>query len=278
MTLPALTPEALSARYTASSRAVARAETGGHPGRQPGAGGHPGGLRHRHLLGFDPNGPGEAVEVLGEPGHRPPGRHPRARLRHVAGHVRVPRHRLAAGRSPGAGRRDRPARSRRPPRDHRLARLPHPQPAQPGRPHLGQRGTGGPGPAAPGDQPGRATATRSRCSATATDRWCAGWPRRSCRSPTSRCTAARAWTPPRCGPCTRRPGCGRPGRRRLDPRRAARPAAGDGVRRGPHRAVVRRPPVQLRRRRAQRLPAARAASSLRNLAYIALGEPGKVTR
>ena len=52
---------------------------------------------------------------------------------------------------------------------------------------------------------------------------------------------------------------------------------GMGFGAGPHRAVLRRPPVRLRRRRAQRLPQP-GSMSLRNLAYIALGEPGQVTR
>ncbi len=66
VTLPALTPQALSARYAATARALATAtataaRSGDHPlAAQLRA------LRGRHLLGFDAAGQGEAVEVLGD--------------------------------------------------------------------------------------------------------------------------------------------------------------------------------------------------------------------
>ena len=56
--------------------------------------------------------------------------------------------------APGRWPRDRPAGPARPAGHHRLARLPHPQPAQPGRAHLGQRRAGRAGTAPAGDQPG----------------------------------------------------------------------------------------------------------------------------
>ena len=63
--LPALTPAALAARYTASSAAVARAATAAARSGNPALARSLGGMSHQHLLGFDPDGPGEAVEVLG---------------------------------------------------------------------------------------------------------------------------------------------------------------------------------------------------------------------
>ena len=66
VSLPALTPAALAARYTASSGAVARAAAAAARSGNPALARTLAGLRHQHLLGFDPNGPGEAVEVLGD--------------------------------------------------------------------------------------------------------------------------------------------------------------------------------------------------------------------
>jgi hypothetical protein len=65
VSLPALTPAALAARYTASSAAVAQAATAAARSGNPALAGTLAALSHQHLLGFDPNGPGEAVEVLG---------------------------------------------------------------------------------------------------------------------------------------------------------------------------------------------------------------------
>jgi Alpha/beta hydrolase len=65
VSLPALTRPALAARYAATSRAVGRAVTAAARSGDPGLARTLAGLRHQHLLGFDPSGPGEAVEVLG---------------------------------------------------------------------------------------------------------------------------------------------------------------------------------------------------------------------
>ena len=65
VSLPALTPAALAVRYAATSEAAARAATAAARSGNPALARTLAGLRHQHLLGFDPNGPGEAVEVLG---------------------------------------------------------------------------------------------------------------------------------------------------------------------------------------------------------------------
>ena len=65
VSLPALTPAALTARYAASSAAAARAARAAARSGNPALAGTLAALSHQHLLGFDPNGPGEAVEVLG---------------------------------------------------------------------------------------------------------------------------------------------------------------------------------------------------------------------
>jgi hypothetical protein len=65
VSLPALTPAALAVRYAASSAAAARAASAAARSGNPALAGTLAALSHQHLLGFDPNGPGEAVEVLG---------------------------------------------------------------------------------------------------------------------------------------------------------------------------------------------------------------------
>ncbi len=65
VSLPALTPAALAARYTTTSAAAARAATAAARSGNPALARSLAALRHQHLLGFDPDGPGEAVEVLG---------------------------------------------------------------------------------------------------------------------------------------------------------------------------------------------------------------------
>ena len=66
VTLPALTPQALAARYAATARALGAAATAAtRSGDQPLAT-QLGALRSHHLLGFAPAGQGEAVEVLGD--------------------------------------------------------------------------------------------------------------------------------------------------------------------------------------------------------------------
>jgi hypothetical protein len=64
VSLPALTPAALAVRYAASSAATRAASAAARSGN-PALAGTLAALSHQHLLGFDPNGPGEAVEVLG---------------------------------------------------------------------------------------------------------------------------------------------------------------------------------------------------------------------
>jgi hypothetical protein len=65
VSLPALTPAALAVRYAASSAAAAQAASAAARSGNPGLAGTLAALSHQHLLGFDANGPGEAVEVLG---------------------------------------------------------------------------------------------------------------------------------------------------------------------------------------------------------------------
>ena len=65
VSLPALTPAALAVRYAASSAAAARAASAPARTGKPALAGNQAAQIHQHLLGFDPNGPGEAVEVLG---------------------------------------------------------------------------------------------------------------------------------------------------------------------------------------------------------------------
>jgi hypothetical protein len=65
VSLPALTPAALAARYTASSAAAALAAGAAARSGNPALAGSLTALSRQHLLGFDPDGPGEAVEVLG---------------------------------------------------------------------------------------------------------------------------------------------------------------------------------------------------------------------
>ncbi len=65
VSLPALTAHALSARYAASARAVARASRTAARSGDPGLARALGALGQEHLLAFDARGQGEAVEVLG---------------------------------------------------------------------------------------------------------------------------------------------------------------------------------------------------------------------
>jgi len=65
VSLPALTPRALSARYAASARTVARAARTAARSGDPGRARALGVLGHEHLLAFDARGQGEVVEVLG---------------------------------------------------------------------------------------------------------------------------------------------------------------------------------------------------------------------
>ncbi len=65
VSLPALTGPALSARYAASARAVGRASRTAARSGDPGRARALGALGHEHLLAFGTSGQGEAVEVLG---------------------------------------------------------------------------------------------------------------------------------------------------------------------------------------------------------------------
>ena len=63
--LPALTTQALSARYAASSRAIARAETAATQDGNTALAHSLAAMRHGHFLAFNSAGQGEAVQVLG---------------------------------------------------------------------------------------------------------------------------------------------------------------------------------------------------------------------
>jgi hypothetical protein len=65
VSLPALTPQGLSARYAASVRALDRAARAAARSGDPGQARMLEALDHQHLLAFDARGQGEAVEVLG---------------------------------------------------------------------------------------------------------------------------------------------------------------------------------------------------------------------
>ncbi|MCW2910926.1 MAG: hypothetical protein JWL68_5715 [Actinomycetia bacterium] len=66
VSLPALTPQGLSARYAASARAVARAARAAARSGDAGLAGALAPLGHEHLLAFSTRGQGEVVEVLGD--------------------------------------------------------------------------------------------------------------------------------------------------------------------------------------------------------------------
>ena len=66
VSLPALTRPALAARYAASARAVARAARAASRSGDPGLARTLGALRHGQLLAFDGRGQGEVVQVLGD--------------------------------------------------------------------------------------------------------------------------------------------------------------------------------------------------------------------
>ncbi len=65
VSLPALTPHALSARYAASTRAATRAARAAARSGDPALARSLRALGRQHLLAFDASGQGEAVEVLG---------------------------------------------------------------------------------------------------------------------------------------------------------------------------------------------------------------------
>ena len=168
-------------------------------------------MRGHQFLDFNPARAGPGGRGLRQPGHGHPGGHPGARLGHVPDDVRFPWHRLTGRRGRAPSRRGAPAGPRGSPRGHRLAGLRDPEHAQPGRHDLGRRRAGR-GRAAPvrgrsgqARPPGRADLPQLRIGGLRPGR------ARTCRSPTSRCTGAREWTPRRCGRCTPPPGCGRAG-------------------------------------------------------------------
>lgn len=66
VSLPALTPPVLSARYAASARAIGRAARAAARAGNPGQARTLEALDRQHFLGFDPRGQGEAVEVIGD--------------------------------------------------------------------------------------------------------------------------------------------------------------------------------------------------------------------
>ena len=64
--LPALTSRSLAARYAADSAAIAQAASSAERSGDPALARSLDALRGRHFLSFDPRGPGEAIEVLGD--------------------------------------------------------------------------------------------------------------------------------------------------------------------------------------------------------------------
>ena len=64
--LPALTSHALAARYAADSAAVTKAAASAQRIGDPALARTLDALRGRHFLSFDPRGPGEAIEVIGD--------------------------------------------------------------------------------------------------------------------------------------------------------------------------------------------------------------------
>ena len=64
--LPALTSQALAARYATDSAAIARAASSAWRSGDPALAHALDALRGRHFLSFDSRGPGEAIEVLGD--------------------------------------------------------------------------------------------------------------------------------------------------------------------------------------------------------------------
>ena len=66
VSLPALSSHALSVRYATSARAAARAARAADRSGNPALGRTLRTLSHQHLLGFDAQGQGEAVEVFGD--------------------------------------------------------------------------------------------------------------------------------------------------------------------------------------------------------------------
>jgi hypothetical protein len=64
--LPALTSRSLAARYAADSAAIAQAASSAERSGHPALARSLDSLRGRHFLSFDPRGPGEAIEVLGD--------------------------------------------------------------------------------------------------------------------------------------------------------------------------------------------------------------------
>jgi Alpha/beta hydrolase len=64
--LPAFTTSALTARYAANSAAIAKAERSAERSGDPALARALDAMRGRHFLSFDPSGPGEAIEVLGD--------------------------------------------------------------------------------------------------------------------------------------------------------------------------------------------------------------------
>jgi len=63
--MPALTSQALAARYATDSVAITRAAASAGRNGDPALARSLDALRGRHFLSFDPHGPGEAIEVLG---------------------------------------------------------------------------------------------------------------------------------------------------------------------------------------------------------------------
>jgi hypothetical protein len=64
--LPALTSRSLAARYATDSAAIARAASSAWRSGDPALARALDALRGRHFLSFDPRGPGEVIEVLGD--------------------------------------------------------------------------------------------------------------------------------------------------------------------------------------------------------------------
>ena len=257
--LPALTAQALAARYATDSRMIAQAARAASRAGNQGLARSLDAMRGEHFIDFNPRraGPGRRGHRQPGPGHGgwpsscPAPTPPWPRSTPGA----RPRPGGAAAALAAAGPRAGP---RRAPRGHRLARLRRARHAQPGRADLGRRRAGRgraavvrgrPRPARPS---GRADLPQLRLGGVRPGRAApAGDRHRGGRQPGhGRLLGG--------GAAHHGPRVGGPRHRRLDPLRAARPVPRARLRHGPDVARVRRPDLRRRQRRPQRLlPAGR---------------------
>src|SRR5690242_21162827 len=211
---PALTARALSDRYTAEAKAIKTAERAAIRHRDSQLASALAGLAPRQVLFFNPNGQGVAAMVIGNLATAT-----RVAILAPGSDTTLATFFSRGPASPGGGAEALAAQARRlepsgpGERLAVIAWLGYPAPAMlsPGVMTSGDAGQGA--------QALRPLVTalarhgdRVALLCQATDRWSAGWLRRTWRSPTSRCSAARGWTPPRWPRSTPGPGCGPAGR------------------------------------------------------------------